>query len=921
MSGLNQSTALYLEFWSSIRNTNDNQEDVAKLNDLGTKINKVVEEIKNNFDRMQKLKHNDELIIRFYSDFLLDILNEKEKGLYYKNRLNEIEGSNEDLQITSDKNVDLDHLLSDEFQFIMISAETEKPNIIKKVTTGICSLFGYAKDELIGQPIDILMPEQYQKLHRKILMNKIDEYKKFVANNLHSKTKKVYKSTFKEIYVVAKNKSKYLIPITIKSNLITSADESEIYFIGKINKVVSDANLNLVNNNPANNLSNKNNITTTDSVCYILTDNNFVIQNFSPNSIFLMGLKAKYNGNLDITRHVKELYEDPELNRLENSLLKNMNNLENEFDDGGFVNSNLIISINQSKKIFFNSKYKSSLKISWRYPAKLKEKQAFMAKIIGLNENAGNKSVTSKKNSDKSISSRTGGNELSSPPRSPRDNQLANNDFSIRNSKLSNNINIKFKIDNKDMSDQKKKKFNNKDIDFSLYIQEQFLMSVSDIFLLGNLEGFVFKFETSFIKNHSGVSNSSNKQLTSALKKPQQEIVIPSNLNLNFNFNSNKKNPDLNLHLTMSDTLTHNDSIKAESENLNANKLHEIKEEEPITINLNKIPTFSENINNENDQNKDMPFETSRSRKNDDLKGSFIINNPLSSRNQFKTGHEINPNNLSVKKNLVFNSQPFNESISYNTDMINEYNEDDKSKDLGATNWIKNIKKRRELKKKQIKEMKELKIDKNYIPELYNEFHLDPKEGIYRINPKNPENFVEVAKIEAENKIKFKNNENSSQEESDSNYSSSNSDSNSISYSDYSISNKSDEEINENINEFDENEDINNKSINKNDFLNVEMIPNLNVNENQKNKNLNLLKNTITGSKKIVGNILLNFEKKKTVPEKNEDNLSNNNFSNRDSISKMENISNISNDSSRERDINKKNMLFINSSNFILKNF
>jgi hypothetical protein len=78
---------------------------------------------------------------------------------------------------------------------------------------------------------------------------------------------------------------------------------------------------------------------------------------------------------------------------------------------------------------------------------------------------------------------------------------------------------------------------------------------------------------------------------------------------------------------------------------------------------------------------------------------------------------------------------------------------DKAEKSLETTNWIKNIRIQRQVRKKQMREMRDLKIDKNYLPEITNEFHLDPKDCTYKINPKKPENFVEIAKQAAEQKI------------------------------------------------------------------------------------------------------------------------------------------------------------------------
>jgi len=872
LTALSQSTNLYIEFWTSIRSTNENQEDVAKLNDLGTKINNVVEVIKTNFDSMQKLKHNDELVIRLYSDFLLDILNEKEKGLYYKNRLNEIEGSNDDIQVQNDKNIDLDHLLSDEFQYIMITADADKPNIIKKITTGICSLFGYAKDELIGQPLDVLMPEQYQKLHKKILTNKLDEYKKFIANNLHSKTKKTYKSTYKEIFAVAKNKSKYLIPISIKSSLITSADLSEIYFIGKCSKVIGNNMNNKISNtnsNPIpmggnssiNNMANQPNVLTTDNVCYVLTDNNFVVQNFSANSIFLMGLKAKYNGNLDITRHIKELYEDFDFNKLiENSYNNNINvseisginsshikeNLNNDYrtnknsklNNINNINSSyrkeLMNSLNKSKRTFLSNRYRNPVKINWRFPAKLKEKVAFMANIISINERNNNPKgqmpkPSSRKNSDKSVSSQTQRPGIDEP--SPRSNREMSQDLSNRQSKLSSSHirNIKGAKDIKE-GEYKKKQRIEKNIDFAAYVQEPFLLSVIDVFLLGNLQGFIFKFEPAFVKNNtSGLSNLSQGNNRGRKSDAHNNQLMNANININFNFNSNTRN--------MTTSMQYSIDLRDTVESINPNSKFKKRGSSNVGSNINNS---SGNIHNNNYNNKEynrkgtnklldlnvktnnptlyiqkqenkndienqnnFPSNASSSGNSDRQKKQIahdeipisinFVKNPTFSENQIplsENHHYINlenNNNTNNKNELVIDNLKNHDNLQKNPFINNQENveseeekKQNKEKSLGATNWIRNIRRERIARKKQMREMKDLKIDKNYLPQNSNEFHLDPKIGVYKINPKNPENFVEYARQAAEEKITveepFKEESNSgsdSESDSESNYSSS----------------------------------------------------------------------------------------------------------------------------------------------------
>jgi hypothetical protein len=81
---------------------------------------------------MQKLRHNDQEAIRLYAEFLNDILNDKEKSLNNKNRLNEIEGTKHNYEENL-LNFDFNNLSnSDEYQYIFISTENVSISLLRK---------------------------------------------------------------------------------------------------------------------------------------------------------------------------------------------------------------------------------------------------------------------------------------------------------------------------------------------------------------------------------------------------------------------------------------------------------------------------------------------------------------------------------------------------------------------------------------------------------------------------------------------------------------------------------------------------------------------------------------------------------------------------------------------------------------------
>jgi hypothetical protein len=285
---------LYMDFWGLLLNPNqDNNEDLAKLNDYGSKINVLVEEINEHFEKMQKLKHNDQEVIRYYSDFLNDILNDKEKASLHRSRLNEIENAKQNYDDVNLMNIDINSLqASDEYQFVIISAQPEKFGLVTNISLGLCSMFGYTRSELIGKNIEFVMPEIFHKNHKIMLMEKINDYKKITMSVQNTVN---YKPIFKDIKSFGKNKSRYLVPFNFKVTFIPNNEQNDSVFLAKISTDV-------YNSGPSQN----------QQSCYILTNNSFIIQNFTTNAINILGMNsnAMNNGNKEITKFIKEFQEE-----------------------------------------------------------------------------------------------------------------------------------------------------------------------------------------------------------------------------------------------------------------------------------------------------------------------------------------------------------------------------------------------------------------------------------------------------------------------------------------------------------------------------------------------------------------------------------------------------------------------------------
>lgn len=320
-------TFLYIEFWTLLLISFEDQEHLTRLNDFGTKIISLVEELTKLLAKMQKVNPNNQELLYYYSDFLNNILNEKEKALTYKSKLADIK---ELIEINDINyfNLDIDALSSsDEYQYIVVSGSNEIFGTITTISLGLCLVLGYSKTELIGKSYDVIMPTIYQKMHKKLLKDKVDSFKN-KYNNITSYND--YKPKFKDINSFVKTKARYLIYMPFQVTLIVTESHG-ISFIAKMNC----EQLSTINNQ--------------SSTCYLLTNNTFIIQNFTVNSVNLLGMNSyALNNAIDVTGFIKQVYED----FLQEALEKE----ELTFEDKIAIKRHII-----------NQKYKTTKSINWKF--------------------------------------------------------------------------------------------------------------------------------------------------------------------------------------------------------------------------------------------------------------------------------------------------------------------------------------------------------------------------------------------------------------------------------------------------------------------------------------------------------------------------------------------------------------------------
>ena len=384
---LSKASTLYYEFWSSLYKSHlQGTEDFIKLNDIGEKINTLIDLIDENFNKLHRVKSDDVKVLNLYIGFLKHILNNKKKYDELKHILDslsnvdkiqdkEIDFSNFDLKVLNN---------SDQYKYIIISADDNNLGVILNISLNACIIFGYTKNELIGKKINILIPQIFHKQVEKYLKNYTSNIKTHFYNLLSNQ--KEYFPEFKEMFIHGKNKSKYLIPLYVKY-YFTQTEENEHIYVVEIayeNGFMLDKITQVFNINRINTMNSSKQIKLSYNYCCVLTDNYFNIQTFTANSQELLGLSSNaLNANIDITNYIDQFKEDIEKMISEESSQNEISKYEksdlnmNYWDKfKGHLNTtsksvNVLNNISHDKKLIYKriiaeKKYNEYKLITWK---------------------------------------------------------------------------------------------------------------------------------------------------------------------------------------------------------------------------------------------------------------------------------------------------------------------------------------------------------------------------------------------------------------------------------------------------------------------------------------------------------------------------------------------------------------------------
>ena len=355
---ISKAVFLQYEFLTFIYGSGAKRDDnFKKIYELGSTILRYNNEIDKIFNQLIIEKTNNIEIINLYSDFAEKILEDEEKLKKCQEMKKVIYNSNFLLYDKDFSNFDMRFLKDkDTYSYMIISANNKNLGIIKDCSTSLVNVFGYEKKELIGKHINILIPEIFQAKHDKLLRTTLEKHKLKFSENSYKR--KVYNPDFMEKNVYGQSRAKFLIPIRLFIYLINTEENELVYVVEVYRKIPLMTEI--INNKIP---------------CCILTNDNFIIQSFTPNCMNYLKLKDNHISNYDIVNNIKEFHDDYVIDINNTHMSKNCTIKESSIINRKKFRNNLnITNIKRTIKTdILNRYYSRKCRITWLINKKKKK--------------------------------------------------------------------------------------------------------------------------------------------------------------------------------------------------------------------------------------------------------------------------------------------------------------------------------------------------------------------------------------------------------------------------------------------------------------------------------------------------------------------------------------------------------------------
>lgn len=175
---------LLLEFWCGLA---EKVPDLSRMQVIGSRINVAIRDATWTFEQLMSIASNNAAVMRAYADFLLEIANNPGRA---QELLSDAEQVEEEASRARDmfRGTEVlfgaaapDFALSSEsVGFLRVSSDMHNLGTITHCNSAAMRMFGYARRELLGRPLDSLIPEPVGGVHNLILAQHLDDGKERV---------------------------------------------------------------------------------------------------------------------------------------------------------------------------------------------------------------------------------------------------------------------------------------------------------------------------------------------------------------------------------------------------------------------------------------------------------------------------------------------------------------------------------------------------------------------------------------------------------------------------------------------------------------------------------------------------------------------------------------------------------------------
>jgi len=166
---------LMLDYWTEAC---EHTPDMSRLQSIGIDIILHIRRVENIFIQLTELAPQSTTVMRAYADFLLEIANNPKKGLELLQSAEAIEeeeskahsmGDNESKDYPFMEYTPEFDLSNENVSLLRIAGDPERLGMVVDANAAALKLFGYARRDLLGKNINVLVPEPISTIHQKFL--------------------------------------------------------------------------------------------------------------------------------------------------------------------------------------------------------------------------------------------------------------------------------------------------------------------------------------------------------------------------------------------------------------------------------------------------------------------------------------------------------------------------------------------------------------------------------------------------------------------------------------------------------------------------------------------------------------------------------------------------------------------------------